>query len=98
LPKNINVRRAVSDEFTVRLLPEPRFFRATSAAVRGVPHTWGPGAGPQNTSLEEERREVLASVLGALAGNPSDPDEMAACRHLLKRLAETAGRPGRHAA
>jgi hypothetical protein len=35
---------------------------------------------------------VLDSVLDAMAGNPPDPDEMAACRHLLKRLAETAGR------
>jgi hypothetical protein len=41
---------------------------------------------------------VLDSVLDALTGNPPDPDEMAACRHLLKRLAETAGRPGRDSA
>jgi hypothetical protein len=86
----------VPDKYTVRLLLEPRFFRATSAVVGGFPHTSGPGAGPRNTSLEEERREVLASVLGALAGHPSDPDELAACRHLLKRLAETAGHLGRH--
>jgi hypothetical protein len=39
---------------------------------------------------------VLDSVLAAMAGNPLDPDEMAACRHLLKRLSETAGRHGRH--
>jgi hypothetical protein len=64
----------------------------------GGSQTSGPGAGPENTSLDEERREVLASVLGTLAGNPSDADEMAACRHLRKRLAATAGRPGRHAA
>ena len=62
-----------------------------------VPRTGGSGDRPANTSLEEERREVLGSVLDALAGNPPDPDEMAACRHLLKRLAETAGR-GRHSA
>jgi hypothetical protein len=31
-----------------------------------------------------------------MAANPPDPDEMAACRHLLKRLAETAGRHGGH--
>jgi hypothetical protein len=35
---------------------------------------------------------VLDSVLDAMAGKPPDADEMAACRHLLKRLAETAGR------
>jgi hypothetical protein len=34
--------------------------------------------------------------LDALACNSPDPDEMAACRHLLKRLAETADRSGRH--
>jgi hypothetical protein len=33
----------------------------------------------------------MASVLVALAANPPDPDEMAACSHLLKHLAETAG-------
>jgi hypothetical protein len=37
-------------------------------------------------------------VLSALASNPSDPDEMAACRYLLKHLSHTAGRHGRHAA
>jgi hypothetical protein len=40
---------------------------------------------------------VLDSVLDALAGDPPDPDEMAACRHLLQRLAESAGR-GRESA
>jgi hypothetical protein len=72
-------------------MSEPPFLRVTWSAV-GVPHPGGPEAGPANTSLEEERREVLDSVLEAMAGNPLDPDEMAACRHLLKRLSETAGR------
>jgi hypothetical protein len=40
----------------------------------------------QNASLDEERREILASVMGALAGNAPDPDEMAACSYLLKHL------------
>jgi hypothetical protein len=62
----------------------------------GVPCTGGPGASPANTSLDEERREVLDSVLDALAANPPDPDQLAACRHLLRRLAETTGRPGQH--
>jgi hypothetical protein len=61
----------------------------------GVSNTGGQGARPANNSLEEERREVLDSVLDALAGNAPDPDQMAACRHLLKRLGETAGRRGR---
>src|SRR5450432_3348106 len=104
LPNNINVWWTVSDESTVTLMPEPPFFVApsvptfvatfvaASAAVGGVPHRYGPETGPENTSLDEERREVLASVLGALAGTPPDPDKMAACRHLLKHLAQTAGR------
>jgi hypothetical protein len=79
-------------------MPEPPFFRVASAAVGDVPRARGPGAGSENSSLDEERRELLASVLGTLAGNPSDPEETAACRHLLRRLAETAGRSGRHSA
>jgi len=73
-------------------MPEPPVLPATSTAVGGVPHTGGPGAGPKYTSLDEERREIVASVLGALAGNPPDPDEMAACGYLLKHLSQTAGR------
>ena len=72
-------------------MSEPPLLRITWSA-NGVPHTGGPAPRPANTSLEEERLEVLYSVLDAMAGNPTDPDEMAACRHLLKRLAETAGR------
>jgi hypothetical protein len=62
------------------------------AAVGGVSPNPGPGAGAQNASIHEERREILASVLVALAANSPDPDEMAACSRLLKHLAETAGR------
>ena len=76
-------------------MSEPPLLRVTWSAV-GVPRTGGPEARPANSSLEEERREVLDSVLDAMAGDPPDPDEMAACRHLLKRLGETAGRHGRH--
>jgi hypothetical protein len=36
----------------------------------------------------------VASVLDALAGNPPDPDEMAACSYLLHHLSQTAVRPG----
>ena len=84
----------MSDESIVSLRSEPPFFRVRWGAV-GVSQTGGPGVRPANNSLEEERREVLDSVLDALAGNPPDADEMAACRHLLQRLAETAGRRGR---
>ena len=84
----------MSDESTVSLMSEPPFLRVTWSAV-GVPQRSGPGACPANTSFEEERREVLDSVLDALAGNAPDPDQMAACRHLLKRLGETAARRGR---
>ena len=69
---------------------KPPFLRVTWAAVSAFPPAHGPG----NTSLEQERREVLDSVLDALAGNPPDPDEMAACSYLLKHLSHTAGRPG----
>ncbi len=81
----------MSDEPLVTLMPP--FLRAKSAAFGGIPLPSGPVAGPQNTSLDEERREIVASVLGALTGNSPDPDEMAACIHLLKHLADTAGRP-----
>ena len=40
----------------------------------------------QGASLDEERREILTSVMGVLDGNSPDPDEMAACSYLLKHL------------
>ena len=89
----INGRRALSDELTVSLMLEPTVLHATSATGGALFPTRAPRSGPQNSSFDEERREILASVLGALAANPPDPDEQAACRHLLKRLAETADRP-----
>jgi hypothetical protein len=76
-------------------MSEPPFLRVRWSVV-GVADTGGQRTRPPNTSLEEERREVLDSVLDAMAGNPPDPDETAACRHLLKCLAETAGRHSRH--
>ena len=75
-------------------MQEPPYLRAMSTPVVGVAGTRGPGAVPENRTLDEERREIVASVLGALAGNPPDPDEMAACSYLLKHLSHTAGRPG----
>ena len=52
---------------------------------------------PQSASFDEERREILTSVMGVLAGNAPDPDEMAACSYLLKHLLNTAGRPAHSA-
>ena len=63
-------------------------------AFCGVADTRGPGALTEKTTLGEERGEIVASVLGALAGNPPDPDEMAACSYLLKHLSQTASRRG----
>ena len=83
----------MSDESIVSLMSKPPFLRVMKGAV-GVPCMGGTGAGPADTSLEEERREVLDSVLDALAANPPDPDQLAACRHLLRRLTETAGPRG----
>jgi hypothetical protein len=88
-PNNINDPCAVSDEPVVTLMP--LFLSTKSAAPRRLPLTSGPAAGQPKTSLEEERREIVASVLGALAGNTPDPDEVAACSRLLKHLADTAG-------
>ncbi len=45
-------------------------------------------------TLEEERREVLASVVEALCAHAPDPDEMAACAYLVRHLAA----PGRRTA
>ena len=94
LGENINLCRGVSDESTVTLMPKQPFLPAAYAAPPAVERV---SAG-SNASLEEERREIVESVLGALAGNVPDPDEMAACSHLLKHLAQTArllppGRP-----
>jgi hypothetical protein len=79
------------------LMQEPPFLGAMSsvvAVVAGVADTRGPGALPEDATLDEERREIVASVLSALAGNPPNPDEMAACSYLLKHLSQTARRPG----
>lgn len=42
---------------------------------------------PLNGSFEQERREVLESVIGALSSSVADADEMAACSYLLQHLA-----------
>jgi hypothetical protein len=41
------------------------------------------------STFEEERREVLASVLHSLATVAPDPDHAAACCHLLRHLTRT---------
>jgi hypothetical protein len=49
------------------------------------------GAGPNPlNSFEQERREVLESVMGALSTAIPDPDQMAACAHLLHHLSGDA--------
>jgi hypothetical protein len=44
-------------------------------------------------SFDEERREVLESVMSVLASATPDADQMAACDRLLRHLAGAA--PGR---
>ena len=88
----------MSDEFIVSLTLQPTFRRAThalhtvTASSGGFSHTRGPQSAGALTSFDEERREMLASVLSALAANPPDPDEMAACHLLLRRITESAVR------
>jgi hypothetical protein len=61
-------------------------------AATGYPFSSG------NSSIEQERREVLESVMSALSSAAPDPGEMAACSYLLKHLAAIpagcAARPG----
>lgn len=76
------------------LMQEPLPLRTPSAAAGGFSGTRSPAALPGSTTLDEERGEIVASVLDALAGNPPDPDEMAACSYLLHHLSQTAVRPG----
>ena len=49
------------------------------------------GTRPGDFTLEEERREILVGVLGALITHAPGPDEMAACSRLLQHLSKTAG-------
>ena len=65
--------------------------------VTRIPEPPIPLTGPHSASLDEERREVLASVMIVLAGQASDPDETAACNYLLKHLTQTARRAARGA-
>jgi hypothetical protein len=46
-----------------------------------------PGEPCDGSSFEQERREILESVMTALATTAPDPDEMAACDYLLQHLA-----------
>jgi hypothetical protein len=78
-------------------MPEPPVPPAPSGvadeAVDDTLHPLRLAALAGNTTLHEERNEILECVLGALAAHPPDPDEMAACSYLLKHLSETAARP-----
>ena len=46
---------------------------------------------PPDAGLDEERREILACVLDAMAGNTHDAEEMAVYGRLLRHLTQTAG-------
>ena len=46
-----------------------------------------PGRLNRESPLEEERREVLESVLQTMVAAEPDPDRTAACRYLLRHLA-----------
>ena len=60
--------------------------------LHGVPVSGTGHPGPRtNLSFEQERREVLESVMEALCSAVPDSDEMAACSSLLKHLAATLG-------
>jgi len=73
--------------------PSPRAPRNFGlSAIGGGAGARGREAVPRETTFEEERREVAASVLDALAGNAADPDEMAVCSYLLKHLSQTGDR------
>lgn len=46
---------------------------------------------PAFSTFEEERQEVLASILQSLAVEVPDPDRTAACYHLLRHLTSPQG-------
>lgn len=73
------------------LKPEPSVLLAVPKPTGDRRSTAGAGAASaaSDTTLDEERREVVAGVLEALAGNSPDPDEMAACGYLLRHLSRT---------
>jgi hypothetical protein len=87
----INELRAISDEECVTTMSEPPFLRIVSKTNAGSSRPDLPGAPVPLSSLDEERREVVASVMSVLSGSLADADEMAACSHLLKHLSETSG-------
>ena len=49
----------------------------------------------RHDTFEQERSEVLESVMAALSSTNADPDEVAACSHLLHHL--SGQEPGRAA-
>jgi hypothetical protein len=46
---------------------------------------------PADIGLNDERREVLETVMGVLAGERPDPEELAACSYLLVQLSRAIG-------
>jgi hypothetical protein len=72
----------------LRAVPKPGSDRRGLAGVRAA----------TGSTLDEERREIVAAVLETLAGTSPDPDEMAACSYLLRHLSEAAIQYGPRAA
>ena len=71
------------------LKPESSVLLAVPKPTGERRSTAGATSAASGTTLDEERREVVAGVLEALAGNSPDPDEMAACSYLLRHLSRT---------
>ena len=67
-------------------MEQPQIVRPQIAGPTAITRSGSPFA-----TLDEERREILESVMGALSSADPDPDEMAACSYLLKHLSATAG-------
>jgi hypothetical protein len=53
---------------------------------RQFPKRERPADSPRLSPLEEERREILESVFGAIGTEPPDADRKAAWFHLLRHL------------
>ena len=53
-----------------------------------------PMPGTASASLDEERREVLESVMEVLGGDQPDPEALAACSYLLEHLCRGMARQG----
>jgi hypothetical protein len=62
----------------------PEFSKTERSVMRAAPMG-------TDLSLNEERREVLESVMDVLSRENPDPGEMAACGYLLTKLSQAIG-------